>query len=97
MGKKRRIVTKFDIRQNACLSNTLYNTTFIIEEVRSSIIRKVVLSIAKRIKKVSKRVIVIEGRRAPTISQIREEISIDRFYMENPHIKQEVEAMMKRL
>lgn len=77
MGKKRRIVTKFDIRQNACLSNILYNTTFIIEEVRSSIMRKVV-------EKVSRRVIVIEGRRAPTISQIREEISIDRFYNEFP-------------
>lgn len=77
----------FKVRENSNLSNTLFHTTFIVEEIRSSSVKRVVLGVARQLAKFTDRIIVIEGRNNKVCNHNTEEMSIDRFYADNPLIK----------
>ena len=76
----------FKVRENSNLSNTLFHTTFIVEEIRSSSVKRVVLGVARQLAKFTG-IIVIEGRNNKVCNHNTEEMSIDRFYADNPLIK----------
>lgn len=77
----------FKVRENSNLSNTLFHTTFIVEEIRSSSVKRVVLGVARQLAKFIDRIIVIEGRNNKVCNHNTEKMSIDRFYADNSLIK----------
>lgn len=92
MGRKLKSRNNLIFKVN--LSNTLFHTTFIVEEIRSSSVKRVVLGVARQLAKFTG-IIVIEGRNNKVCNHNTEEMSIDRFYADNPLIKKGVESMKR--